>query len=114
MPEHDEIKSLSPDTLVSQGGAVKSLGDDTFELCMYKFTNADRKDLTDEYFDDNTDFVETDYPFTCKLLYHHGLSDDIEIHPIGEIISAERRPGDGIYGKGVINFAARYKRYVKT
>lgn len=110
----NETKALPNDVLTALGGTVKSINADTFELCMYKFTNADRPDLTGEYFDDNTDFVETDYPFTCKLLYHHGLSEDIEIHPIGEIVSAERRPGDGIYGRGVINFASRYKQYVKT
>jgi hypothetical protein len=109
-----EIKALDGETLVIMGGAVKALTDNTFELCMYKFTSATRKDLTSEYFSDETDFVESDYPLTGKLLYHHGLSSDVEIHPIGEIISVERRPGDGIYGKGVIDFSTRYKRYVKT
>jgi hypothetical protein len=114
MPPEPTLKAIDGETLVVMGGAIKSLTNNTFELCMYKFTNPERKDLTDEYFDDETDFVESDYPFTGKLLYHHGMSSDVEIHPIGEIVSVERRPGDGIYGKGVIDFGARYKRYIKT
>lgn len=109
----DENKSLPDDLRISYGGAVKSLANDDFELCLYKFTSADRKDLTHEYFDAQTDFVESAYPFNGKLLYHHGLDSDVSIIPIGDIVSAERR-ADGIYGKPVINFAQCYKAYLQS
>lgn len=112
MPENEQ--ALAPETLVSPAMAVKSLDDDTFELCLYKFTNEGRKDLTHEFFDDGTDFVDTAYPMAGRLLFHHGLDGDLSIHPIGAITSVERRPGDGIYGKGLINFADPYKAYLKT
>lgn len=112
MPEEQKPNII--DMLASQGGAIKSVGNDEYELCMYKFTSPERPDLTNEYFSDDTDFVETSYPFTTKLLYHHALDNDLSVHPIGQIKSAERRHGDGIYGRFTIDFVNPYKEYLKT
>lgn len=113
MPDETEQKSHNADTLTIIGGAIKAIGDNLYEGCMVKFTNPSRRDLTGEYFDTATDFVESDYPFVGKALYHHGLDRDLEIHPIGEVVYAEKRH-DGIYGQVKIDFADRYKTYLKT
>lgn len=101
------------DALVMYGGTMKAIGNDLYEGYMVKFTNPARPDLTGEYFDNATDFVESDYPFTGKALYHHGLDSDLDIHPIGEVVNAEKR-ADGIFGQCKIDFAMRYKTYLKT
>lgn len=98
--------------LVIQGGTVKSLGGNVYGGYLYSFTSPKQKDLTNEYFDADTDFMLGVYPIKgIHALYNHGFDPSLHSIPIGQIIDA-RPDSKGIYVEEKVNFLDNFKAYL--
>lgn len=104
--------SKSTDLLVFQGGAVKSLGNNLYGGYLYTFTTAKQRDLTDEWFDAETDFMLPLYPIKgIRALFDHGFNPSLHSIPVGEIVTM-RPDSKGIYVEERLDFLNAYKSYI--
>jgi len=95
------------------GGGIKQVGDQRYGGFVVKFSDAEKLDLTGEWFDQETDFMLGVYPVKgIHALYDHGLDKSIGAIPIGDIVDVKVQE-DGIWG--VLNFAFEdnLKRYLQ-
>lgn len=96
------------------GTAVKRLSGNRFGGYLVRFTNESRRDLTGEWFDDQTDFMLSAYPVKgYNALYHHSDDAAIRAIPLSQIDTAEYHPGEGIWAEAENNFAKHYKDYLQ-
>ena len=73
------------------GGTVKALDNGVIGGYLVSFTDEGQRDLVGEYFTKDTDFwTDKGYPLTdLKVLYHHGLDQDVKVKSIGIPVKAE-------------------------
>lgn len=70
------------ETLLSFGGAVRSLGGGRFEAPLVTFTDPTAPDLYGTYFTRDTEFW-TEFPARLPLLYGHGLDATLRLRRLG-------------------------------
>ncbi|NRA49969.1 MAG: hypothetical protein HRU12_12615, partial [Phaeodactylibacter sp.] len=103
-------------SLMAYGDTVKAISGDgglVVQGRMIKFTDDSQRDLDGEYFNEQTDTYKNVHPLVGKpVLYQHGLDDDIQVIPVGQITEADYKQ-DGIYIKANINLRKNYEEYIK-
>ncbi|RPI86551.1 MAG: hypothetical protein EHM40_23610, partial [Chloroflexi bacterium] len=98
----------------ASGTAVKRLEGRRFGGYIVAFTDPDHRDLTGEWFDDETDFMLPLYPIkNSPALYHHALDTTVHAIPLDWISTAEVHPGKGIWAEAENNFVRSYKTYIE-
>jgi hypothetical protein len=99
---------------IGRGGAMKRIGEgQTYGGYLVKFTDAQRRDLHGEYFNDETEFYLDVHKLDGKpVLYEHGMDETVRMIPLGHIKSYERR-ADGIYAEFDLTFADNYMKALR-
>ncbi len=73
--EHEKSLPLD-ETVVYQGGAIKSLGDNRFGGYLVRFSTAEDPDLTGDFFTKKTDF-DMEFPGKSTVYWNHGFGVQI-------------------------------------
>lgn len=63
---------MDTETVISFGGSVKALGDDTVGGYLVRFSSERDPDLIKDFFERTTDF-DMEFPGKSSIYYHHGL-----------------------------------------
>jgi hypothetical protein len=101
-----------PEWAAANGGGIKKVNGKGYGGYVVKFTDSEKKDLTGEWFDEETDFMLGVYPVKgIHALYDHGLDASIGAIPIGDITDVKIKP-DGIWAVLNFQFEENLKRYL--
>jgi hypothetical protein len=65
------------EAVISFGGSVKALGEDTVGGYLIRFSSERDPDLTKDFFTHQTDF-DTEFPGKSSVYYHHGLDRSLK------------------------------------
>lgn len=96
------------DKRIAIGSAVKALGKNRFGGYLVKFTDENRRDLYQEWFDSDTDFFIDDFKIKgVPVLFHHGFNDTIKATPIGTIDAVKIDDG-GIFVEAILKEHQEY------
>lgn len=68
---------MNVETVISFGGSVKALGDDTVGGYLVRFSSERDPDLIKDFFVRQTDF-DTEFPGKSSVYYHHGLDGSLK------------------------------------
>src|SRR5215213_6337347 len=71
------------ETLISFGGSVKALGDDTVGGYLARFSSEKDPDLARDFFTRETDF-DMEFPGKGTVYYHHGLDKTLKMRKLGK------------------------------
>ncbi len=111
-PEPTAAAKFIGDWPAIQGGGIKKVNGQQYGGFLVKFTDSEKKDLTGEWFDQETDFMLGVYPIKgIHALYDHGLDTSIGAIPIGDITDVQKKP-DGLWSVLNFNFAENLKAYL--
>ena len=94
------------------GGAIKAMPDGLIEGIGVPYTSPEIRDLHAEYFNTETDHVESDFRFTdARIHYNHGLDEKMSIRNIGKTVKAERSEA-GVWLQAQLNMADEYEQMI--
>lgn len=108
----DDADKTYVDMKCYPGGAIKAVGNGMIEGHLIVFTDPTRKDLTGQFFDQETERYEEDCPLEdARVMFHHGLNDAIGIRRIGRITKATV-DDVGVFVQGVLNERDEYEKAI--
>lgn len=104
---------MNDDTLISFGGAVKSLGNGRVGGYLIRFTSPDDPDLTGEYFTADTDYwIEPGETPTKSVIYHHGFDRTLGIRKIGKATLTKDKAG--WWAEAQLDLRDEYERKIEA
>jgi HK97 family phage major capsid protein len=92
------------------GGALKATGDGIVEGYLISWGGPDDADLEGQWFTPQTE-LRLEYFPEYPLLYHHGMDQELGLHPIGRIKTL-RKDDVGLWVRAQIDMADAYGREV--
>jgi phage head maturation protease len=113
-PNHATPESaydMNDDTMISFGGAVKSLGSGRIGGYLVQFTGPNDPDLVGEYFTPETDFW-LDGETTKRVIYHHGFDKKLGIRQLGR--AALKIDDVGVWVEAQLDLRDEYERKVEA
>ena len=94
------------------GGHVKAAGDGMIEGYLIPYTDADHRDLANEFFNHETKRLEHDYPIVGRpVLYQHGYDAKLGVRVIGKIITANEDEF-GVWIRAQLDLRDEYERAI--
>jgi len=97
------------ETVLSFGGELKALGDNRFGGYLVRFTSDVDPDITQDFFNDATDF-DTEFPSKATVYWNHGLDPDVRLHKFGK---ADLRIDEvGVWAETILQERNEYERLI--
>ena len=101
-------------TFPNAGGLIKSVGDNSFEGYLVRFTSPDERDLQDEWFSAKTHFMlRAGYPVKgAPINYQHGMEPEFGNLPVG-VFSFVDEDEIGLFVRGQLHIKEQYEEMLK-
>ena len=112
-PEDEMYKEMMAKS-IEELSAVKSLGNDRVGAYAVLWGDETKKDLTGEFFDQNTEELTAIYDAVGKLpyLYHHAADENVKTSVIG-VVDTLKPDAIGLWYEAQLRAAGDYDAYIK-
>ena len=108
--DEKQVEHLGEEPVVIMGDAVKAIGDDgRVGGYLVRFTDADRPDLTGDFFTAQTDFGPHRQ---TVVMYHHGADSALGLKQLGGKLADLRIDDEGVWIEAQLDLRDQYERMI--